>query len=380
MKKKTIIVFSHFVKNSSSNYLSYTHSHAKEYVKLGYNVITFAPFSVLPVIGLLKKQNKFVKDGVTIYNNRRLSFSKYLKKFFINFNGLFYFLSVIFKVKKIVKEEDVILFDAHNFDCEGYTVSLLKKIYPNIPAIITFHGSDLEYAVKNKTSLKRLKKTSNIIDYYVCVSDKLKRMLNELNIENAKTIYNGINLYDIKVQKKLPKIVSVGDLIPSKNFSLLIQSFNDISKKIKDCTLEIIGDGYLRNILEDEVKSYGLGDKVKFLGEIDNRAVYEKLSNAYIFALPSSPEGFGIVYPEAMYCKCITIGTKGEGIDGFIKDGQNGFLVNPNRKELSDLIINIFNKKNSFKEMIDRGFCDASKLTWKQNAIEYINLIKTTSR
>lgn len=372
MKKKTIIVFSHFVKNSSSNYLSYTHSHAKEYVKLGYNVITFAPFSVLPVIGLLKKQNKFVKDGVTIYNNRRLSFSKYLKKFFINFNGLFYFLSVIFKVKKIVKKEDVILFDAHNFDCEGYTVSLLKKIYPNIPAIITFHGSDLEYAVKNKTSLKRLKKTSHIIDYYVCVSDKLKRMLNELNIENVKTIYNGINLYDIKVQKKLPKIVSVGDLINSKNFSLLIDSFYEFSKENKNYELEIIGDGYLKETLKNQIKNYNLENKIKLLGEIPNMEVYEKLSNASIFILPSKPEGFGIVYPEAMYCGCITIGTQGEGIDGFIKNGVNGFLVKSTKKEIVK-ILNHVTQENCDK-LIEQGIKDSKQLTWEKNCEEYLKL------
>lgn len=373
MKKKTVIIFSHYVKNSDSKYLIYTHNHAKEYVKKGYNVITFAPFSVFPIIGLLKKNNKFVMDGVTIYNNRRLSISKYLKNFFINFNGLFYFLSVIFKVKKIVKEEDVILFDAHNFDCEGYTAYLLKKIYPDIPTLITFHGSDLNKALSNKQDIKRLKTIGKTINYYVCVSDKLKKQLKKINIRNVKTIYNGIIFHKITEKAKMKKIISVGDLIPSKNFSLLIQSFFEFSKKYNNYTLEIIGEGYLKEDLQKEIKKYHLEKKVKLLGYLENNEVYKKLTEASIFILVSKPEGFGIVYPEAMYCGCITIGTKNEGIDGFIKDKVNGFLVNPEQEKIIELLEYII--KNNCSQIINKAKEDSKKLSWNENCNQYLSLI-----
>ncbi len=35
---------------------------------------------------------------------------------------------------------------------------------------------------------------------------------------------------------------------------------------------------------------------------------------------------------------CITIGTKGEGIDGVIRDGENGYLCEPNATELSKVL------------------------------------------
>ena len=46
--------------------------------------------------------------------------------------------------------------------------------------------------------------------------------------------------------------------------------------------------------------------------------------------MPSVEETLGLVYLEAMMNGCITVGTRGEGIDGIIEDGLNGFLVEPN--------------------------------------------------
>ena len=40
----------------------------------------------------------------------------------------------------------------------------------------------------------------------------------------------------------------------------------------------------------------------------------------------SEHEAFGLVYLESMARGCITIGSRGEGIDGVIVDGVNGFL------------------------------------------------------
>ena len=48
-----------------------------------------------------------------------------------------------------------------------------------------------------------------------------------------------------------------------------------------------------------------------------------------IFILPSEKETFGMVYLEAMGCGCITVGTKNDGIDGIIKNNENGFLIEP---------------------------------------------------
>ena len=52
-----------------------------------------------------------------------------------------------------------------------------------------------------------------------------------------------------------------------------------------------------------------------------------------IFALPSSYEGLGCVYLEAMSAQKAVIACRGQGIDEIIRHGQNGILVKPDDPE-----------------------------------------------
>lgn len=93
--------------------------------------------------------------------------------------------------------------------------------------------------------------------------------------------------------------------------------------------------------------------------------------------MPSYPEGFGIVYLEAMASGCVTIGTKGEGIDGFIRDGENGFLVPPDDVDAIVQTIDRCFQSPALEESISAaGRRDAKRQTWAHNAEQYIQLFE----
>jgi glycosyltransferase involved in cell wall biosynthesis len=58
------------------------------------------------------------------------------------------------------------------------------------------------------------------------------------------------------------------------------------------------------------------------------------ISNADYFVMVSKKEAFGLVYLEAMGKGLISIGTKGQGIDGVIRDAENGFLCESQNPEM----------------------------------------------
>ena len=369
--KKTIIILANYLNNEFS-YASFIHSHAKGYVDKGYNVIVLVPRSTYPFLNLLKKTIIKNLDGVKIIIGYRLSISGLFPNCPININGIFYYLSIKKIIKKLIKDEDIMFFDAHTFHCEGYAAYLLKRKYKNIKTTITFHGSDLEAVMLSKIQRKRAIKISKYINSYVCVSDKLTNKLKSLNIQNVKTIYNGINNFKIHNYKKEKVFISCGSLIESKNFDLLLDAFYLFNKENENYKLKIIGSGYLENRLIMKIKNLELEEKVFLLGEMSNERVYEEYERAEIFLLVSSPEGFGIVYPEAMYCGCVTIGTKNEGIDGFIIDGKNGFLVNPDAIEIVNKIKYIIS--NDCEKIRKNGILDAKELTWSKNCDKYLEL------
>lgn len=100
------------------------------------------------------------------------------------------------------------------------------------------------------------------------------------------------------------------------------------------------------------------------------------MNKSYILLLPSVAEGFGIVYIEAMKAGTIPIATKGEGIDGFIRNGENGFLIEPNIDEIEQLIAEIYSEKYNLEEIRENAYTTSKELTWSNNAKKYINIIK----
>ncbi len=385
-RKKTIVILTH-VNNDNSPYCSFVHEHAKALVKLGYNVTVFAPVAWIPILSNFQREKKkcwknikkigkeIMIDGVKIIYKKVFSLSNFLYNSSINLNGIFYYLSIKNKFRKILKEENLCLVDAHTFKVEGYAAKCLKKKY-GIPTTVTLHGTSFNRNLKNKNGIKSIKEVFQTVDYAVCVSDKLKNNLLSMNIKNSVVIYNGINTDSMIQKKKKFSILSVGNLVKSKNFHITIQSINQLLKSFKNIHLTIIGDGPEKINLQHLVDKLNIATNVTFTGNLSNNDVISAMGKSEIFLLPSSPEGFGIVYAEAMNNKCITIGTKGEGIDGFIKHGKNGFLVKSDIDEIENLIKGIYENKYDIENIIERGQNDAKKLTWEENAKRYINLIE----
>ena len=384
--KRTIVILSH-VTFDDSPYCRFVHDHARELVKQGYRVVVLAAIHWLPILSCFQKyKQKFIKrnknkgkvqiiDGVEVIYKKIFSVSNLLYNSRINLNGILYYNGFKNTIKKILKGNDTVLIDAHTFKVEGYVAKKLKQKY-GIFTTVTLHGTSFDRNLKTKNGRKAIKDVFNNVDYAVCVSNKIQKNLMKLNIKNSVVIYNGINM-ESKIQRKQRfSIISVGNMVKSKNFDITIKVVKDLSEIYKDIHLTIIGEGEEKEKLKELVKKLKLENIVDFTGYLNNDEVLAYMGKSEIFLMPSSPEGFGIVYAEAMHNKCITIGTKNEGIDGFIINGKNGFLVKPNQKEIVELIENIYEEKFDLEEITNNAFETTSKLRWENNAKEYIMLME----
>lgn len=127
------------------------------------------------------------------------------------------------------------------------------------------------------------------------------------------------------------KFLCVSALIPRKNVDVVLKvlaGFNDAQ-----WTLDIIGSGSEADFLKKMVVDLGIADRVVFHGRMPHAKVMESFARYDVFVLLSERETFGMVYTEALSQGLTVIGTKGEGIDGAIVDGVNGFLADPSRPE-----------------------------------------------
>jgi glycosyltransferase involved in cell wall biosynthesis len=102
-------------------------------------------------------------------------------------------------------------------------------------------------------------------------------------------------------------------------------------RKKFDFLFAIIGSGPLEQSLRLKVKSLKLEDKIIFTGAIPNAAKYLKAFD--VFVLPSEKEGLPYTIIEAMAAGLPIVASRVGGIPEMIKDGVNGFLINPHDPE-----------------------------------------------
>lgn len=250
-----------------------------------------------------------------------------------------------------------------------------------LPFVAGIHNSDIEvltsplYKIHFKPRLeKALKNAKAIACRSFVLQDKLLKLYPEFE-EKTFVAPSGIDkkaamFLDAKQNEKhsadtnFSRFTSHISLSSDMNHSLLtthhspikvltcahFKKRKNIDKVIKACKglegfeLTVIGDGKERKKLEKIDKN------VIFTGRLPHDEVLAKMRNSDIFVLPSVGETFGMVYLEAMASGCITVCTKGDGIDGIIKDRENGFLTEPNSESVKETLLNI---KNLTKEELN---------------------------
>ncbi|WNR43766.1 glycosyltransferase [Paenibacillus roseipurpureus] len=188
----------------------------------------------------------------------------------------------------------------------------------------------------------------------ICIStDVRKRFAPYQQQDKLVTVFNGIEedypffpgqrnaRADLRAQWGIPQeaviIGNVARISTWKGQDVLIQSFA-ASSKARDTYLVLAGDCYPGNeyvlrALEQLVKELHVQDRVIFAGFMkDSRQVYAAID---IFVLASTtPEPFGRVLIEAMYCGLPSIATNWGGPVDIITDGVDGLLVAANKEEM----------------------------------------------
>jgi len=282
------------------------------------------------------KTNKTRTERDTLVDNVNvhiIQVKKNLNRHFAKSSAKRASIQVFEYLKKKHIDYDVVIF--HVYEPSFYIADELKSRF-NIPIIWGFHQSDINWIKTNK-NFESLCKNLNNISAIAFRSNALKTSFEQHFEEKNKSfiISSGIPKDIIKtpvIKRNVRNLrfITVANMIQRKNLDILIKAFSALSKDNKEITLKILGSGKEMNRLKDLAVQLKAEDSITFLGYCDREKVFEELGQSDVFVLPSVNETFGMVYLEAMSQGCIPIGTSGEGIDGIIENGKNGYLCDPN--------------------------------------------------
>src|SRR5262249_40242864 len=111
-----------------------------------------------------------------------------------------------------------------------------------------------------------------------------------------------------------------------KGHDWLIDIWPGVRRRVPDARLVAVGDGDDRPRLEGRVRTDGLGAAVRFTGKIDDEALAAVYRASAFYVMPSTNEGFGLTYLEAMRAGKPCVALHGAA-DEIVVDGETGFLL-----------------------------------------------------
>ena len=289
-------------------------------------------------------------------------------------------LMALWELVRLIKREKYDIIHTHNSKA-GFIGRLAGKI-SGIPIIIhtvhgfAFHAFEKSWCRKLFIYLERF--AARFADRLIVVSEPLEEWGLELNIGKRSqyiTIYDGIEIekftLDFDIAKKKQELgIKVDDLVvgvvaklwEGKGHECILYAAKEIMKRTPNVKFMFVGEGYLRDRLEERVKDLGLGDYIIFTGF---RADIAEINAIFdIAVLASFFEGLGRVLLEAMVLAKPVVATRVGGIVDVVDDGENGFLVEPNDSDaLAEAIIKLlsdeelrFKMGEAAKNKIDRRF------------------------
>jgi teichuronic acid biosynthesis glycosyltransferase TuaC len=252
--------------------------------------------------------------------------------------GTLLYASLISKVRKLHLSQPIDVIHAHAALPCGHAAAMLSREL-KIPYVITVHGLDAFFDKQVRGYAGRWCERVTQFVYrsaarVICISDKVAENVAERDKApvNPTVIYNGVDARMFappSAASPSRSILSVGNLIPIKGHELLLRALAAVLPQYPDVSVDMIGDGPEYQRLTRLASECNLTDRVRFLGRQSREQVAEAMRRCMMFALPSRYEGLGCVYLEAMSTEKPVIACRGQGIDGIIHHGRNGWLVDP---------------------------------------------------
>ena len=221
------------------------------------------------------------------------------------------------------------------------------------------------------------------VDGFIFNSQTTRNVVNGL-IDNEKPLVvaypptdrfgQGLVEEEIKARAKEPeplRILFLGNVIHRKGLHTLLEA---ISFQPSAFRLDVVGrlTAELKYVdaMKEKVIVHGLWPSVHFHGPLNNGDLIAKLKSAHILVVPSSYEGYGIVYLEGMAFGLPAIATTAGAASEIITDWETGFLITPNdAKMLYERLDTLANDRDLLARMSVRALERyRQQPTWSETA------------
>jgi len=282
----------------------------------------------------------------------------------------FFALATLRALKRI--NPDVVHAQGVYYSVAAYLFKRLREK----PYIIYFRGTGLympHYIVKTILKLSVINAAE-----VLALTEHMRTTIEAKYKRDAIVIPNGVDTSrfsrlskkaaraELNIKEGEQVVIFVGSLISVKGVEYLVEAKNTAIQHFPEARLLLVGDGEGRQKLEALVTKLNLEKGVSFVGKVAYERVPGYLVASDLFVLPSLSEGFPNVVLEAMAAGLPVVTTNVRGLPEIVKDGENGFVVEPqNPRQLVEKIALLLDNNELRQKISANNKRKAEQYSWE---------------
>jgi glycosyltransferase involved in cell wall biosynthesis len=231
------------------------------------------------------------------------------------------------------------------------------------PALVAARRVDFHF---KSNSFSRWKHRQ--VDCFIAASDAIRHILigDGVPRERVETVHEGIDVEHVAATPAVniheafwlphhaPVVGNVAALVAHKGQRHLIEAARRVVSDMPDARFVILGEGELRESLEQLVRHHRLEKHVLLPGFRTD--VIGCIKGFDVFAMSSVTEGLGTSLLDAMACARPIVATRAGGIPEIVEDGATGLLVNPRDEDaLAGAIVGLLRDEPLRRRLADAG-------------------------
>jgi glycosyltransferase involved in cell wall biosynthesis len=235
-------------------------------------------------------------------------------------------------------------------------VKLSAKKSTRVIAVSHFSGSEIRSAFKLKPE--------RVIDIQEAARSRYATKLSDAEVAS--------HCQKLRLPQKF--MISFSSSSPHKNIPKLLHAYSMALKKMGTAwPLVLVGHLSSDNKLRSVIDELGLKDSIIITGYIEDNALQAVLSKASVLIFPSLYEGFGLPILEAMASGVPVVCSNRASLPEVA--GDAALYFDPmSVDEMAEKIMAIQNDELLRQSLIERGFANEKRFSWKKAALETIRV------
>jgi glycosyltransferase involved in cell wall biosynthesis len=157
-------------------------------------------------------------------------------------------------------------------------------------------------------------------------------------------------------------VLSVARLERNKRVDLAVRALADLPAHL---TLVVVGEGSHRTLIEQEAEALGISDRITFAGAVANDRLVALYRDALCLVYAPFDEDYGLATLEGFLAEkpVITARDSGGTLE-FVRDGQNGFVVDPDPMAIADAVARLDGNRGLAAALGRNGRDIAAAISW----------------